>query len=743
MKPVSRLLSSVAAFVATTTVLGLHGCASPGSGSEPKPDHADGSGKPVYQPMLVVPMPTLQRDGREAGHAMDALQARKTPLGDVLLALFKDSDINLVVDPAVQGVECTFDIKKSTVEETFEALLSSLDLGYEWDGSFLRVRDRVRSTLYVDLLAEDEAQQGGAGGSGGGGAGAGGGGGGGQGGAEQGFWSDLQSSMQTLLGENASSVINRSVGTIHVEARPSAVARLREVVDASLRRANRQVSIEARILEVRLNDQHSLGVNWSVLPNLFNSNKGGLAGGGAIAAQTAASGGTAFRFGILDTGDFSVFVDALESQGQLRVLSSPRVSTMNHQQATIGVVDQIPVITRQVIDDQGVARTEYGVDFVEAGITLNVHPVIGEDGVLSVALTPQVREQTGTVITPDGLVQVPIISQRQATTSVRVASGQAIAIGGLRSTRKTETKQGVPFLMDVPLLGQLFSSTVQERAEVELVILLAPRVLDDTWIEEELRRGSHRLVQLRRAFQWNSIQLDSYRSEDWSGTVLDGKAMAARTPETRLEPSANKPIAADAGLTVTRKGLSAHTLVRAQRELDHGQVRQALATIEKALELDPDDHEALVVAGTLYARIGNPARARAALDRAVATGADDPVALTARGSLELAESSPHAAKRYLARAHELAKTPATAGNLGAVLLTLGEVPEALELLRSFAGAGSTPELHANLAFAELQSGNLEQARASLKNAQAAGADARNPRIAALEHLVGTAKVAED
>ena len=728
----SKLLTFAAAVVA------FSGCQSLTGPTPPHHDQEDGGGKPVYQPMLVVPMPSLQRSEAAGGRPMDALQARRTPIGDVLLALFKDSDINLMIDPSVQATECTFDIKKSTVEEAFEALLTSLDRGYEWDGNYLRVRDRVRATLHIDLIDAGSTQQGGGGGGGAGGAGGAGASGGG-GGQAIGFWQDIQAALPTLLGENATSVINRSVSTIHVEARPSGIARLRELVDTTVRRANKQVSLEARILEVRLDDQHSLGVNWSVLPNLFNSNKGGLAGGGAIAAQTAASGGTAFRFGVLDTGDFSVFVDALQSQGQLRVLSSPRVSAMNNQSASIGVTDQIPVITRQVIDDQGVARTEYGVDFVEAGVTLQVHPVIGEDGVLSVSLTPQVREQTGTVITPDGLVQVPIISQRETTTIVRVASGQAIALGGLRSTRKNETRQGVPFFMDLPYLGQLFSSTVQNRVEVELIILLSPRILDDTWIDEEIRRGSHRLVQLRRGFQWNSIQLDSYRPEDWSSGSLQGRAMAAPGPEAHLRDSGPLAMPKDAGLTVTRKGLASHMLAKAQMELDQGHQRQAIATIEKALDLEPDNHEALVAAGTMHSRNGNPGRARQLLERAIVTGADDVLALTARGALELTDGTPHAARRFLQRAHEIANTPMTAANLGGALLALGEQQQALELMRASAGADAPPELHANLAFAELQAGHVELAQASLINALSAGADTRNPRVAALQNLVAMAQ----
>src|SRR5690606_36868772 len=156
-------------------------------------------------------------------------------------------------------------------------------------------------------------------------------------------------------------------------------------------------------------------------------------------------------------------------------------------------------------------------------------------GLLTVAVTPQVREQTGAVVTPDGLISVPVMSQRQATTLVRVSNGQAIALGGLSSTRKDELRSGVPFLMNIPMLGQLFSRTVQSRSEVELMNVLVPRVLDDSWIAEEVRRGAHRLIELRRDFQWNSIQLEPYCTEDWSGGSLQGDAQSAPSPSVRIE----------------------------------------------------------------------------------------------------------------------------------------------------------------------------------------------------------------
>jgi len=704
-----------------------------GEPSSPRLDHLEGVGAPVYQPMLVVPLPALQTGVEAGGRQVEALQARRSPIGDVLLALFKDSDINLLIDPEVQATECTFDIKRSTIEEAFDALLQSQDLGYEWDGSFLRVSTQVRDTVHVDIMDTSTATTGSAQSSSPAGSGN------SSGGGVSAFWEEMQTSLPSLLGDGASFVVNRTASTIHVQARPSGIGRLREYVGTTTHRANQQVSLEARILEVRLGDEYSLGVNWSLLPGLFNSNKVGQAGGGAVLRQAAASGGTALSFGILDTNDFSVFVDALEKQGQVRVLSSPRVSTMNNQPASIGVTDQIPYITREVVDDQGVARTEFGVEFVEAGVVLNVRPMIGDDGMLSVSITPQVREQTGTVVTPDGLITVPIISEREATTTVRVADGQAIALGGLRSTRKSESRQGVPLLMNVPFLGQLFSNTVQERLEVELMIVLVPRVLNDTWIGEEMARGAHRLVHLRRGFQFNSIQLDGCRPEDWSGGSLQGDAQAATAPDVRVAAAQPPAIPADRGTTITRRGLASHLLTIANRQLTEGEQQQALHEIERALLLEPNRVEALIAGAVLYERRGESARARQLFDRALERSPDDIVGLTGRGALELDDGSPFAARRYLERAHDLGRTPLTAANLGAALLTLGDFEGARVLMAGAEGVAAPPELYANLAFAELSTGRPDDARANLRRALAAGADARNPRLVALERLIDDAE----
>ncbi len=706
-------------------VLAMSGCA----GTKPSApvrssDDAEVVGAPVYQPMLVVGLPGLQPEASN-GPVLESLTARNTPLGDVLLGMFKDSDINLLIDDSVQATSCTFDIKHATVEEAFESLLRSIDVGYEWDGSFLRIRPTVHETIYVDLLGSggDDSSSSSTGGSGAAGA------------TTRGdFWTEIQGMLPELV-TTGKALVNEAGSSIHVDASPASIERLREVVDTTLRRRNAQVSIEARILEVRLDDHHSLGVNWALLPGLFHSTRTGLGSGGSIVSQAAASGGTALNFGVFDDNQYSVFVDALEKQGQVRVLSSPRVSTMNNVPANIRVADQIPVISREVITDQGVARSEYSVSFVEAGVIVQATPMIGEDGMITMRVTPEVTEQTGTVVTPDGLVEQPILSRRTAQAVVRVANGQAVVIGGLRKTRKDESLQGVPFLMDLPFLGQLFSNTVQSRQEVELMILVVPRVLDASWIEEESRRGAHRLVTLRRSFRWNSIGFDSFRPEDYTDGVLQGSPIAASSPEARLAQAPRGADVPDRGRSITRAGLAGRLLARAQSALDAGQLHQASVWLDQALVLDPQRVDALVTAGVLSEQQGLHERARQLLDRALAIAPNNVLALTARGSIELADGSPHSARRLLAAAHEQAHSAFSACNLGAALLLCGENDAARALLRAAIGGERLPELWANLTYADLAAGEIDLAQQDLQQALVAGADPGNPRVTALMRLV--------
>jgi MSHA biogenesis protein MshL len=679
--------------------------------------------------MLLLPLPELAGEENE-GARLESFVGRDTQVQEILLSMFRDSDINILLDADVSG-SLTFDIKNTTVESAFEALLRSLDLSYEWDGSFLRVQRLVRRSFDVDILSSSSESAAGGGAD--------------LGQQDQGDsspWSSMEEDLGLILGDEGSVLINDIAGIVQVEARPSTALRVRDYLDSMVRRVNNQISIEARILEVGLSDEFALGVNWQLLPEFFNSDELGTLAGGSMVTQTAASGGTALNVGILKTDNWELFVDALEAQGQVRVLASPRVSTMNNVPASLRVVDQLPVIDREIIDSLGGLRTQYDVRFVDAGINLQVTPQIGSDGMITVRVNPDITNQTGTVTTPDGLVTEPILATRETSSSVRVPNGQSIVIGGLRTTRKTEELNGIPFLADIPLLGTFFRSTVQTRLESELIIVLVPRIIERSWMDEELQRATDRLIALRRPFKLSSLDLEGFRTEDWKSGLLQGEINGAYDPATRLEiGSGDTPDSRS--LTVTRKGLAGRLIDRAAEALQKRNITQAIEDLEQASRLDPESAKAQLYAGVLHSQRGHFRLARTHLEKASAILPDDVLLLTARGAVELAAGSPYRARKFLELAHAQAENPVSASNLGAALLATQDFAAARELLEPFSG-DLPAELSANLAFAQMRLGERDKARESLRRATVAGADPRDPRILALaQELAEESESAEE
>ncbi len=704
--------------------------------AEPEPD--------PFRPMLVLPLPSLQTSGRP-GTPLATLTGRDADIRDVLLSLFKDSDINLLVDSDVQGT-ATFDVKGSTVEKAFETLLRTLDLAYEWDGEFLRVRTKERETFYVDLLGQDPRQIGGSSGSASGGgttSRGGSSGGSGLGGDDLSTWDGIQEDLEKIAEAQASLLINPLAGTIEVEGAPSVVARVRNYLNLTVPRLSAQVSIEARLLEVSLNSEFRLGVEWSLLPGMFQTNNLGTLAGGAMVNQTLRSGASAMNVGILKPNQWSLFVDALEKQGQVQILSSPRVSTMNNKPASIRLVRNVPVIERDVIDAGGGPRTEYSVRFVEAGITVTVVPQIGENGLITVAVNPRVVEITGTVSTPDGALTEPILDTRETMTQVRVADGQTIVLGGLRTTRKLEDTEGIPFLQDIPLLGYLFRKQIQQKEEVELMFTLVPRILDTAWIKEENKRGRDRLVLTARPFLWGPLDMNSDRGMDWEKGFLAGKPGFGDRPGIRITAKPqSSPAKEGQSLTVTREGLADLKARRARKAWLLGETSNSMSLLQDVADLDPKRVDALVFAALLQVRERRYLEARRNLERARVTDPKNPMVLEARGSLEFQVGSAEAAVKDLSHAYLLSANAITANNLAAAMMATGQDKTARELLEEQVRKAEPPaEVFGNLSYLQIQSGQLEEARATLGKGLGYGLDRRDPRVRALYRLLADAQEA--
>lgn len=678
----------------------------------------------------VATLPVAFAAEKESGTRVEAFTARDAELRDTLMTLFKDSDVNVLVDENVGG-RASFDIKSASLEESFEALLESYDLAYRWDGNFLRVESSASRVFDVDYPGEAASSSGVLGSSDGGGGGT-------EAGSSSGqdeFWDRLETDLALVAAGSERIVINRRLGTVGVEAKPKTLRRVDEYLRQARRRATRQVSIEARIVEVSLRKEFKAGVDWSILPGFLNTSKTGSLPGGAIFQQSASSGAEAFRFGLVNAGNFAVFLDALELQGQVRVLSSPRVATLHNVPAQIRVVEQVPVIEREIIDTDSASRTQFSVRFEDAGVTVSVTPQIGEDGVITAHIRPSIVEVSGYITTPDKLVTEPILNTRSVTTILRVQDGQPIVLGGLRSERKTETLNKVPLLGDIPVVGNLFRTTTQERVDTELVILLTPRILTSAWEREDLHRSLDRIRRIHVPFRPSTIPMQQERI-DIGTFALEGTTPADEDAETKRGVAAKADSPTPSQPRLTRKGLARLAFRHALRAIERGEVTPALRALDEASQLDESLADAWLVRGTLEFGRGRVERAREAFRKVLSTRPDDPHASNSLGLIALRRGDALRAEALFRQILARGSSEEARNNLGVALLAQGRIAEArAQFAQVMRDAPTMVEASLNAAVCHDRSGEPRLAADAYRTFVRSGGRLDDPRVGALRSRI--------
>ncbi len=328
------------------------------------------------------------------------------------------------------------------------------------------------------------------------------------------YWTDLRDTLQTLIGsgDGRAVITSPQAGLVTIRAYPKELKAVREFLNQSESHLKRQVVLEARILEVALNEGYEQGVDWSGLSASWDGNKG-ITGGGSLTPSTIANtpnqifsalgGGAGFK---ISDGNFNVAVNLLKTQGDVNTLSSPRVTATNNQKAVIKVGTDEYFVTNAsttiTTNSSGVSDKTPNVELTPffSGIALDVTPQIDEEGKVLLHIHPSVidTEEQNKVIdmgTTGGKLELPLAksSIRESDTVVQANNGDIIVIGGLMKTDKQEIVSKVPLLGDIPWVGEAFTNRRESTKKVELVILLKPTVVEkDTW-QNELQRSSELL----------------------------------------------------------------------------------------------------------------------------------------------------------------------------------------------------------------------------------------------------------
>ena len=273
--------------------------------------------------------------------------------------------------------------------------------------------------------------------------------------------------------------IDKPIGLITVTAPRPLLEKISVYLDNLKSELYRQISIEAKIIEVTLNNTEDRGIDWSNLLNDFNLNFNMAFGqNGRIWPD---SGGILQTFSMDATKNFSIVIDALDTQGMVNVLANPRINVMNGQPALISVGENtrfIDQVTTTV--DEGIISYSVTTATVMSGLGMSVVAIILENNEIILTLTPVTTQLEKPVEYRDfgaSTVGLPVINVREMSTTVRIKNGEMLVIGGLIDSIDSDAETKVPMLGNLPLINKLFSNTSKQEMKTELVILLRPQIL--------------------------------------------------------------------------------------------------------------------------------------------------------------------------------------------------------------------------------------------------------------------------
>jgi len=487
-------------------------------------------------PASVVSTPTIQTNTSARAPRFD-VKANNVPVKTFLMGLVKDTNINIVPHPDLVG-NISLDMKQVSIDMVLRSLSEIYGYAYDLGPSGYKVylpklASRLFHINYLNVVREGKSQLRVSSGqisdkrtvksS--------------QKDAERSqestdssslsgsevntessnrFWLDLETSLKAIIGEQDGRkvVTNSNSGVVIVRAMPDELRKVEEYLQMTQSIIGRQVILEAKILEIELAEGFQAGINWGAIATQGDRNATiSQVGGGSIfnglgvseisgnsgdvdpSLNSLPSGSNVSAFGgvfsvALRLHDFNAFIEALRMQGEVHVLSSPRVSTVNNQKAVIKVGSDeffVTGVSTDTVETTNSPIQSVNVDLTPffSGVALDVTPQIDENGVVTLHIHPSVSEvkekvKEINVSNSNGTLKVPLAlsSIRESDSIVRAVSGQVVVIGGLMQNQISEERAGIPLLQDIPILGALFRHIKETRSKSELVILLKPIVID-------------------------------------------------------------------------------------------------------------------------------------------------------------------------------------------------------------------------------------------------------------------------
>jgi len=534
----------------------LAGCAQPAFkpsdthlGMEKPVPQAAGAIPPPVQVAPVLPKPTPKSDPETYSVVVNGVPAQ-----ELLFALARDARLNIDIAPGIAG-SVTLNAVNQTLPQLLERISRQVDMRYELNGPnlivmpdapFLRAYriDFVTASRNVKMKSETNTQFS----SGGGGTGGSGGGGGSSSNTGTGatttvdvaansqLWDTLVQNVRDIIGEGStagspgakpaavatatgvqppSSVIgNRESGVLYVRATSRQHARVGEFLTSVMANVRRQVLIEATVAEVQLNNEYQRGIDWQRLrtgaattgTGAFGTGQSGMEFSQSSANTPANISTNAFVLGgAIVSQNFNIAIRMLESFGDVRVLSSPKVSVLNNQTALLRVTRDIVYFTitpssTPVTVTGGVGGVVVPPSFTTTpniaaeGFMMSVLPQISDTDTVVLNVRPTIRRKVDDATDPNPALSaatpnlIPVFETREFDSMLRIQSGQTAVLGGLMQDSVDKVDDGIPGLNQIPFFGKLFSQEKKITRKTELVIFLRATVVRDASLDGDYAR---------------------------------------------------------------------------------------------------------------------------------------------------------------------------------------------------------------------------------------------------------------
>lgn len=429
----------------------------------------------------------------------------------------KDTEAEKILNKNLSGIN----IKNLSLDEIFQIIVSDNDLFYSYDKNFLKISALTTKSFKVDYItsvregtavinASVDATP-----------------------TEEGgkrdttgqsqnmitsndtfdFWKTIATELSAVLNTGAETyktqapIINPNAGMITITATKKQLDRASDYIDMIKERLHRQVLIDVSIISVSLKSGNKTGVDWSKFSlgfkssTIFNNSNQGQAHSNAYPSDTTTN--TLYdssviknlnNLTVVNDGIFSIsgLIDFLGSSGETKVVSSPKVLTMNNQQALITIGDNINYrvpedTTNTAATTNTTLTTTYTNYSIFIGVLLNITPEISENNEIILRINPSVsnfKYSDDDIRMSNPREIAPDTSEKKLSTVVKVKDGSTIILGGLITSNKGQDNSNVPLLSSIPLLGEAFKHSADTLSSSELVFVITPRIVGEKGIDK-------------------------------------------------------------------------------------------------------------------------------------------------------------------------------------------------------------------------------------------------------------------